>query len=66
MNSTFNATPALRGAANATACVVHIIGWCNFSEGQQAGITIGFIGLGIVFCCCYCTAVQQDRPNIYK
>ena len=66
MNSTFNATPALRGADNITACVVQIIGWCSFSEGQQTGIVLGFIGLGIVFCCCYCTAVQQDRPNIYR
>jgi hypothetical protein len=66
MNSTFNATPAMRGAANTTACVVQIIGWCGFSEGQQTGIVLGFIALGLVVCCCYCAAVQQDRPNIYK
>jgi len=56
----------MNSTANTTACVVQIIGWCSFSEGQQTGIVMGFIGLGIVFCCCYCTAVQQDRSNIYK
>ena len=56
MNSTFNTT----------ACVVQIIGWCSFSEDAQAGIIMGFISIGIVFCCCYCAAIQENKLDIQK
>jgi hypothetical protein len=64
--SWFNAIPALRGASNSSACLVQIIGWCKFSEGEQTGITIGFILLGVFFCCCYCACVRESRLNIYR
>ena len=66
MNSTFNSTPALRGAANTTACVVKIIGWCSFSDGEQTGIILGFIALGLLGCCCYCVSVKEEKSNIYR
>ena len=66
MNATFHASPALRGLSNSTACVVQIIGWCKFSEGEQTGITIGFILLGVFFCCCYCACVNERKLNIYR
>lgn len=66
MNTTFNATPAVRAPSNSSACLVQIIGWCGFSEVEQTGITIGFILLGIVFCCCYCACVQERKLDIYR
>ena len=66
MNTTFNATPALRDLSNSTACVVQIIGWCNFSEGEQTGITISFILLGVLFCCCYCACINERKLDIYR
>ncbi len=66
MNSTFNTTAALDGAANTTGCVIQIIGWCSFSQVAQTAIILGFIALVVACCCCYCTAIQEDRPNIYK
>jgi hypothetical protein len=60
MNST------LRGPVNTTACVVQIIGWCEFSQGAQTGIILSFIVLGIVACCCYCAFVQEEKFNIYR
>ena len=66
MNTTFNVTPALREASNATACVVQIIGWCSFSDGEQTGIILGFIALGLLGCCCYCASVKEEKFNIYR
>jgi len=65
MNTTFNAIPALRGASNSSACLVQIIGWCKFSEGQQTGIVLGFILLLLVGCCCYCACMKEESPDIY-
>jgi hypothetical protein len=56
MNNTFNAT----------SCAVQITGWCEFSQGAQAGIILGFIALIVVGCCCYCLTVQEKKLNIYR
>lgn len=55
-----NLTQALRG----TACPVDIKGWCGFSQGEQAGIIIGFVLLVIVGCICYCATIEE-KNNIY-
>lgn len=56
-----NITQALRGSANATKCPVDIKGWCGFSQGEQAGIIIGFVLLVIVACICYCATNEEKR-----
>jgi hypothetical protein len=56
-----NLTQAL---TNATKCPVDIKGWCGFSQGEQAGIIIGFILLVIVACICYC-ATHEEKRDIY-
>lgn len=63
MNISFNASTPI---ANSTRCVVQIIGWCGFSQGEQTGIILGFIALGIVGCCCYCMSVKEDKHDIYS
>jgi hypothetical protein len=47
-------------------CVVQIIGWCSFSDGEQTGIILGFIALGLLGCCCYCVSVKEEKSNIYR
>ena len=59
-----NVSQALRGSANATKCPVDIKGWCGFSQGEQAGIIIGFVLLVIVACICYC-ATNEEKRDIY-
>jgi hypothetical protein len=56
-----NVSQALRGSANATKCPVDIKGWCRFSQGEQAGIIIGFVLLVIVACICYCATNEEKR-----
>ena len=66
MNTTFNATPALRGISNSTGCLIKIRGWCGFSDSEQTAIIIGFILLFLVGCCCYCASVKEEKSNIYR
>jgi len=63
MNITFNASTAI---ANYTRCRIEIIGWCGFSQGEQTGIILGFIALGLFGCCCYCLSVKEDKHDIYR
>lgn len=66
MNTTFNATPVLRGISNSTGCLIKIRGWCEFSDSEQTAIILGFILLFLVGCCCYCASVKEEKSNIYR